>query len=175
MFEFSGAANRGKYPTWHSLSTEQGDTLMKPSLLLVQFFCSWALCSLCSGAQGHRGQPALLQHCHRSPAAAQESHRADTDHVSPGVRSELPLFWAQRRFRVGKRKIKLSSPQLAPHWVSFSKMESTWLLFSCWNHLLPGTPAKEAVVLCRGQGGLWHLLQWQTGKTDQQQYSLPWE
>lgn len=94
--------------------------------------------------------------------------------MSPGIRYELHLFWDQRRFRVRKRKIKLNSPQLLPHWVFFSKTESTLLLFSCLNNLLPGTPVRDAVMHCGRQCGLCHLLEWKTALriTDHQQFSL---
>lgn len=55
LFEFSGSDNRGKYPIWHSLSTEQGETLMDPSFLLVHFFLQ--LCPVPGPGSGAKWQP----------------------------------------------------------------------------------------------------------------------
>lgn len=112
-----------------------------------------------------------------APALSQElvrSHTKLTRIIWAQVLGMNCTFLDQRRFRVGKRKIKLNSPQLVPHWVFFSKMESTLLLFSCLNNLLPGTPVKDAEMLCGRQGGLCHLLEWKTALTitDHLQFSL---
>lgn len=48
MFEFSDSANKGKYPVRHSLSTERGETLMKPSFLLGHFFPAVVFCAACA-------------------------------------------------------------------------------------------------------------------------------